>query len=240
MGGLVGAEYANSEIRTSYALGNVFTGDTGYVGGFAAYASGNIQDAFAMGHVQSGNASYIGGFLGEFGGILKNVYSRGFIVAGSNSHTGGLVGDNFGSQELTSSYWDLESSGMSSDAHSESIGLTSVQMKNQSNYIDWDFNSTWNMDEEDGAPSLFMTLPLLSTWIPSDTLLKPNLVHNRTRTIGLRWMDHGLQVNGERGVVFIYDLNGKLIWKRMIDADGFYPIAWNKSLFTMRFISERR
>lgn len=61
-----------------------------------------------------------------------------WFVSGS-SDLGGLIGYWEGNQMVTSSYWDMESSGQSYSAGGE--GKTTAEMKQQSTYVGWDFTN---------------------------------------------------------------------------------------------------
>ena len=106
VGGLVGLNNGG-EITNSYAVGSV-TGERGYVGSLVGLNNGGeITNSYATGSV-AGRSS-VGGLVGENRGNITNSYATG-SVAGSNN-VGGLVGYNY-SGEITNSYWDAETSGI--------------------------------------------------------------------------------------------------------------------------------
>jgi len=60
-------------------------------------------------------------------------------------------------EEFLSSFWNTETSGMSSSAGGD--GKTSTQMKDQSSYPDaWDFTNVWAIDANinEGYPHLMV------------------------------------------------------------------------------------
>jgi len=87
---------------------------------------GTVSNSFAMGSVTGYNHD-IGGLIGELqGGSVTNTYSMG-SVGGGRSFRGGLIGDREYGTVVTSSYWDVETSGMTTSAGGE--GKTTAQMK---------------------------------------------------------------------------------------------------------------
>lgn len=109
-GGLVGSDGGDT-ISQSYATGSV-TGN-GPVGGFVGGDAGVITNAYATGSVTGPSA---GGFLGESAGnpiTISNAYSIG-AVSGT-SQQGGFAGEDI-PEAIASSYWDLDTSGISDPA----------------------------------------------------------------------------------------------------------------------------
>ncbi|RNI12942.1 PKD domain-containing protein [Methanohalophilus sp. RSK] len=177
VGGLIGYNYV-SIINQSYAAGNV-TGNSDYVGGLVGYNYESITNqSYATGNV-IGNADYVGGLVGEnsqgeiynsyaagnvtghwyIGGLIgssdsgstiKNSYSIGNL--NGNDYYGGLIGGNFGS--VISSYYNKETSGQSDTG--KGIPKTTIEMKQQSTYTNWDFDNAWfiHASINDGYPQL--------------------------------------------------------------------------------------
>jgi len=135
IGGLTGAGSFGS-ITNSYSTGLV-TGRK-YVGGLAGYYSGNIKSSYSTGAVEGDH--YIGGLAGYDSGEISNSYSTG-AVTGIGS-VGGLVADNYYGR-ITSSFWDLETSGIDLAGYDNygAIGKTTLQMQDINTFIGagWDF-----------------------------------------------------------------------------------------------------
>ena len=91
-----------------------------------------------MGSV-SGTRSYIGGVAGTGGGTITNCYNAGSVTGGT-SYIGGAVGNATGT--VTSCYY--LSDGSMTDA--VAVGLTAEQMKQQSFYEGFDFETVWGID----------------------------------------------------------------------------------------------
>lgn len=120
VGGLVGANgYSGNggSISQSYATGTVRAA-AGPIGGFVGHNEGSITDSYANGAViGQGSASNIGGFVGVnfINGTISNSYSTGYI-AGS-SQLGGFAGyNNAPGSAITSSYWNIQTSGQTQGA----------------------------------------------------------------------------------------------------------------------------
>ena len=166
VGGLVGNN--TGTISTSYAKGNVTGTDGGestYFGGLVGQNNGGtISSSYATG---SASGSYaIGGLVGLNAGTIDSSYATGSVTASGldpdgNTYVGGLVGQN-DNGSISSSYFDMgttgQTDGVGSGDASGVMGLTSAQMKQSSNFSDFDFSNTWfNYDG--------YTNPLLRTFL---------------------------------------------------------------------------
>ncbi|WP_409226792.1 GLUG motif-containing protein [Gudongella sp. SC589] len=175
-GGLVGE--SQGTISNSYSTGNVSGG--GYVGGLSGYNSGTIDKTFALGFVE-GSDNFVGGLVGMNDASISNSYAYGNVIgdqyvggligihgyynsssALSNCYStgvvngtfrwGGLVGYKASASTVTSSYWDIDASGITSSA--AGMGYTSLQMTDSSNFGGWDFVTVWDIDEGISYPYL--------------------------------------------------------------------------------------
>jgi filamentous hemagglutinin family protein len=139
IGGFVGQNDPSGDIRRSYATGTVNSGTGSYIGGFVGYnLSATISDSYALGSVTG--SSEVGGFAGRNSGSVSSSYSVGAVIGTTN--LGGFLGYSAGGT-TTNSYWNTTTSNRSTSAGG--TGLTSAQMKVQSNYSSWDFASTWSI-----------------------------------------------------------------------------------------------
>ena len=136
VGGLVGLNN-NGTIYTAYSTGAV-TGTGSNVGGLVATnQDGTIGYAYSTGAVSG--VDNVGGLVGQSRyGTIDNTYSVG-AVTGTGSSVGGLVGDDHNGRN-TSCYWDKQTSHPSSSAGG--TGLTTAQMKNDVNYVGFDFSDS--------------------------------------------------------------------------------------------------
>jgi hypothetical protein len=134
VGGLVGNFMSRSVLRNSYFSGSIRNEYVGLtvVGGIVgrAYRANEIRFVYATGSENFVNSSAIAGFVGN--------------------------------TNVRNSVWDIETTGTQNGIlHdvgriSQTIGLTSEQMKDQSSYTGWDFNTIWQIDRNinNGYPTI--------------------------------------------------------------------------------------
>ncbi len=146
-------------IRQCFALGSV--AGEGDVGGLVGTNYGVVENSFSGGSVSG--VYVVGGLIGGHGwrGDLFNAYSTCHVRAESGQQVGGLSGDQ--SEASTyHSFWDIETSGISSGK--AGTGLTTALMQNKQTYLEagWDFvgesenglGDVWLMPESGGYPEL--------------------------------------------------------------------------------------
>ncbi len=170
---LFGRTGPSAEIRDLGIENASITGGNYYVAGLVAYNEGTIAGCYTTGTIQGGNTigglvafngeknitnSYstanvtgtgnVGGLIGyNARGNIRYCYSAGRVIG--NNYVGGLIGyNNMGT--VTSCYWDTETSGQSNS--SGGIGKTTVEMKQQSTYVNWDFENIWFIIENEMYP----------------------------------------------------------------------------------------
>jgi len=161
VGGLVGYN-SSGTISNCYATGSVtITGNQWYVGGLVGENSGSITNCYATGCVSGGRGigglvgsnhgsvndcyaigsvngyDYLGGLVGNnYKGNITNCYATGSVCG--YTYLGGLVGDNR-EGTISNSFWNMETSGMSTSA--SGTGLTIDQMQDINIFLNasWDF-----------------------------------------------------------------------------------------------------
>lgn len=146
-------------VRQCFAFGRVTGEDK--VGGLAGINEGSITDCYTGGRV-SGSRD-VGGLMGFrwMRGDLHNAYSTCLIKRESGQNQGGLSGGFSGSYVLDS-FWDIETSGISSGQGG--TGLTTVLMQDDQTYLEvgWDFvgetengmADIWRIPDGGGYPEL--------------------------------------------------------------------------------------
>jgi type II secretion system protein G len=146
-GGLVGWN-ESATIENCYATGEV-TGDS-YTGGLAGQNNGTIENCYTTGNVNGVNRT--GGLVGynSTGCTIENCYATGEVTG--DSYTGGLVGWNR-KGSIENSYYNSETTGQS-DNDGKGTPLTTAEMKQQSNFSDWDFDTVWDIDPGTSYPYL--------------------------------------------------------------------------------------
>ncbi len=154
-GGLVG--YNNWWCRISDCYSSASVSGKEYVGGLVGLNRGTIANCYVQGGSVLGSNT-VGGFVGSNGwphlpmgrpyppAEITNCYSTG-SVSGSN-HVGGLVGRQ-GYGRVTASFWDIETSGLTTSDGGE--GKTTAEMQTISTFTDagWDFVDETANDTDD-------------------------------------------------------------------------------------------
>jgi hypothetical protein len=159
LGGLVGSNGAT--ISDCYSTGAVSGGSSSYsVGGLVGENdSGSISNCYSTGSVSGDTYSsyaYVGGLVGyHYTGSISNCYSTGMVSNNVfySSYVGGLVGYSINSS-IGNCYFLITSG----PDNGYGIPLTDEQMKQQSNFIGWDFDGDppiWKIQENITYPHLF-------------------------------------------------------------------------------------
>ncbi|MBN1788615.1 MAG: hypothetical protein JW806_09520 [Sedimentisphaerales bacterium] len=167
-GGLVGD---GSNITNCYATGSVDVDGDLYAGGLVG-AGHTITDCYSTGAVNGGNRT-TGGLAGS-GHTITNCYSTGTVDG--NDLVGGLVGYCSEANDISASFWDVNTSGITDGVGSlepdpnGATGLPTSQMKMLSTFTSagWDFvgetangsEDIWGMlVETTDYPKLYWQLP---------------------------------------------------------------------------------
>lgn len=142
VGGLVGQNSGNGKIYTSYAnsnvKGNLNTGGlTGWNG------TGHIHNSYSRGLVQGVHS--VGGLSGKFTrGTIENSYTLSHVHG--EVKVGLLIGrfrDDISIDRVFDSYYLDQKNNKFDQLHFK--GLTSEEMSNTSSYPGWDFESIWEL-----------------------------------------------------------------------------------------------
>lgn len=154
-GGLVGWFGGVTPIDSCYASGNIIgTSMCGGLVGQHSGANGSVSNSYAIGDVTG--ASNVGGLIGWLytSKILTNCYSKGLITG--NTEIGGFIGKKASTGTFASCYYDMETSEQS-DNDGRGIPKTTLEMKTQSTYENWDFDTIWAINPaiNNGYPSFY-------------------------------------------------------------------------------------
>ncbi|MDX9871655.1 MAG: stalk domain-containing protein [Clostridia bacterium] len=142
-------------ISYSYSTGTVQANGAGAdVGGLVALnEQGSISNCYSTADVVSnGTSSSAGGLIGFNEADttpVRNCYSAG-NVSGASANKGGLIGD--GNYPVEGSYYDADASGQSDTGRGEPQSI--ADMKKQSTFIGWDFDTVWKIIENNSYPKL--------------------------------------------------------------------------------------
>ena len=159
-GGLVGSNSDGGTVSYCFATGVVSGGES--TGGLVGQnnSTSTISNCYSRGNV-SGTADNVGGLVGRnVNAAVTNSYSTG--TAYSLGCYGDILGSNEGDASISNSFWDTNSSGLTSgcgynEATFNAIGKTTTEMKTQSTFTNagWDFSSIWVISStvNNGYPS---------------------------------------------------------------------------------------
>lgn len=147
----------SSDIQQSYVSGKV-TGLNNGTGGFVGEChNSHILDSYNMAIVTSG--ANVGGIAATtFGGEIKRCISVGSVSGGLN--TGALAGVLMQGTLLEKCYFDNQTStataayGYNESGAATATGLSTQMMKQKSSFADWNFATTWVIDEGKTYPAL--------------------------------------------------------------------------------------
>ena len=175
VGGLIGFNYLNS---IEYSSSEAIVAGKDRVGGLIGGANkGSVSKSFAIGNVSGSNS--VGGLIGDngFGSSIYNSFATGDVV-GTGSKIGGLAGIHQYSYNLKilNSYSVSHVSGLSNvgglvgyvnsgvieDSYFIDTSInngygypgSSEDLKSESNYVNWDFNNIWGINEGEAYPYL--------------------------------------------------------------------------------------
>jgi hypothetical protein len=139
VGGRVEFCYATGAVTGSYQLGGLIGFNQG----------GTLDRSYSKVAVSGNGSTRIAGLVGRGGGAL-NCYSTGLVTNAQSFIPGGLTTEG----TSVGGYWDRETSGTTYS--SSGTGLTTAQMKTQSSYVGWDFDTLWGIDPtiNEGYPYL--------------------------------------------------------------------------------------
>lgn len=131
--------YATGTVQGKYMVG-------GLVGQFPY---GTIKNSYS--NVNVTGFARVGGLVGystNVNCIVENCYSTGIAThteIGTAYPAGGLIGNAI-AITVINSYWDIQSSGLTYSQGG--TGKTTAEMKTQSTYVGWDFNSVWGFNND--------------------------------------------------------------------------------------------
>lgn len=146
VGGIIGAA-SSVQLSESFSTG-IITGASNYTGGLIGYTSQytTVEKSFTSGSVNG--TGLVGGLVGgnTYNSSISNSYSIAKVTG--NSNTGAITGYNNTNSTVSGTYWNPERSGLTvgidyDDNSQSSTSLTIEQLKDATNFTNWDFDDTW-------------------------------------------------------------------------------------------------
>ena len=161
VGGLAGQNRWGN-ILGAYATGDVSGSGSGgdEIGGLVGdNRQGSIYHSYATGSVSGtgGGADNIGGLVGDSqgGSLIERSYSIGSVTettGSADAKVGGLVGENSG--DVTDSYWDTQTSGLSTSDGGEGKTTAELQTPTDDTGIYAEWRTAWDYGTSSQYPVL--------------------------------------------------------------------------------------
>lgn len=250
--------YANATtsqpITVSMAYAGGFVGMTwGGVGEITiinSYTTGNIS-AYAHSSYPPSNAestSGAGGFAGNPGSDLDitNSYASGIMTATGNGKlfTGGIAGNNWHRGINISVYYNSDGTNnvvgsvYGKENPTGITGLTSDELRQQSTFVDWDFEKIWAIDDtkNNGFPYLDLR--------GSDTPIQK--IQKSDNRYGIRFSENIVSDKAEISVilpnsektaemkVFVYDNISNIVFSKNVNSN---KVSWDLTNNAGRFVA---
>ena len=155
-GGLIGR--CESTLTRCYSGGTA--GGRTYIGGLFGWTNSDVTYCYSTGGAMG--KSYVGGLGGYVNaGNVTFSYATGRVYCDSNA--GGLIGFAATAARIANSYYNSETSQMNDTG--KGIPKSTIQMKNELTYIDWDYDNIWAIRTSinDGYPYLRSNAPVWET-----------------------------------------------------------------------------
>ncbi|MBN2614809.1 MAG: hypothetical protein JXR71_03875, partial [Bacteroidales bacterium] len=145
VGGLLAV--GSATIRNCYTTGKITEASTSGVnttsiGGLAGQTgNGNVSNCYSTCSINSVSTGqyFAGGLTGGSGGTITNCYATGAINISTTGSTGGLIALKGASGVVTNSFWDIQTTGVSTSQGG--TGKTTAEMKTESTYTGWNFTT---------------------------------------------------------------------------------------------------
>ncbi len=163
-GGIIGIVQNSSVVRIgqTYNTGSIYAKNEvsgGIVGSSYTSSEVTIENCYNIGVINCGIRRH-GGILGDINnatGTINYCHNYG-TLSGSETYKGGIVGYQNGTYSGIANYW-LSTCGATygigkTNTDNNATKYSTEQMKIQSNFIGWDFDKIWKMDETKGYPVL--------------------------------------------------------------------------------------
>ena len=191
-------------------------------GGFIGHHyNGSVMDCYAESEVES-EGSYVGGFAGYVASAAKIATSWcSGMVDSQENYIGAFVGQANGNGRITDSYYDTSANGQmmatgSGRGSAAYVGVTPLDgdgMTQKSNFANFDFDSTWNIDEMSSSPYL--------------RAFEKNAYEVWLGDAGLPWYTApGADVNGiPAGVRYVFDIPAEATDINALPGEPFFHVT---------------
>jgi hypothetical protein len=147
--GIIAGDIYDGTVSKSYTTGQVFSQDeAGGIAGVTRDTGAEVVNSYSHADAAAVDDNDIGGLIGQMnGGTISNSFSTGTV----DSTGGGLIGLK-NDASVADSYWDTQSSGLSSSDGGTGLMTSEMQGDNAESNMNLDFSGTWISTE--GYPDL--------------------------------------------------------------------------------------
>jgi hypothetical protein len=196
-GGLIG--YNTGTVTNSYATGSSYSSYSysysSYSGGLIGYNTGTVTNSYATGSSSSSSSSYYysysysGGLVGYLeGGKVSNCYTLGKEITGNN-YKGAFVGYCNNANYLSQCYYNSDLAGTLSGVGNGTgsnnvLGVNTVGMKLKATYGNWDFYTTWLIEDGVSYPYLYENPPADQSVVRGEGMVCVNSLQTYTAEKG--------------------------------------------------------
>jgi len=157
MGGIAVRNYG--KISECYSEGDINA--YGVIGGISGNNHNLILNSYSKMNLVGFGAGGIAGF-NDGNSVIQNSYFAGMVPDSFSS--GGIASHFDGEATLLSSYWDSDVSSVTHTTSNpftfgypeENFKRSTGEMKSRNNYVGWDFDDIWNIDNGNSYPELRM------------------------------------------------------------------------------------
>jgi large exoprotein involved in heme utilization and adhesion len=180
-GGSVSGSYAG---KSTDGYGSVVGGEN--TGGLIGYMkSGTVSNSYAAVPVTGANGT--GGLIGRAAieSKVENTYATGLVkfTGDDDKAVGGLVGS--GGATVTTSFWDMQTTGQAQANSNSGLGLASSEMKNLAIFA----GKGWSVDDEGGTGKVWriydgQTAPLLRSFLVMKEVEANSVIYNAQTQAG--------------------------------------------------------
>ncbi len=184
--GFANAIINGAEISRSYVAGDL-SGLFGSFGLTLSLSDGYISNSYSLATISTSDICVVvTGFVGEIVGdsTITNSYMSG-LISGPEEASSGFIGFYYDGT-ISSSFWNTEISRQVNSIFDGSIagvsGKTNSQMKQESTFLDWDFDVIWRIEEGSSFPYLRNINP---SFVPTNDYLTPYLEYDYEEVEGI-------------------------------------------------------
>jgi hypothetical protein len=158
--GILAGRKHGGHVNRCYATGRLAAGRRSVgLGGLIGNNGGSVTDCYTSTALSCGiESSHVGGLVGYDEGMIQRSYAAGAVAAvDPNATCGGLLGTTATTitKVMMIACYFLDPSEGGGPNNGLGVPLTDARMKQQTSFLDWDFNKIWKICEGKDYPRLW-------------------------------------------------------------------------------------